>query len=287
VNYSTVSTYTELLRQPVGAPRRRARTNEYESAHQDIFDVYYSGWGDTTLRDQAADLVEEQASLVASRENHVTRDAADAAERLQRMGLLSESIPVVTMVGVHTANGWAALFHGRPTLFIALEYLNDSLGDTILVAHESAHAAHQLLNPALATDTIGERLIGEGIATSISRKIHPSHPESEYFWFDDHHRNWIAECEQASDAIVKTARDHLDQVDERVVERLFSAKNTSSLPPRCGYSLADRLVDHFTEIGGATHREIMTWDSTRMAEYLERGLKAIADMTTSPTKAHG
>lgn len=275
MNESTVASYVALLRQPDGVARRQAWIDQYEAAHQDVFDVYYSSWGDPRLRDQAADAVEEQVPFMASRERQVLQDAAESAEQLRKMGLLTGAVPVVTMVGVHTANGWATLFRGRQTLFIALEYLTDTIGDTILVTHETIHAAHHILNPALPMKTVGERLIGEGLATNISRVVHPGHPESEYFWFDDRRRPWVHECELASERIIETARDSLDQDDDGPDERLFSTGHSDGLPPRSGYWLADQLIKTITETGGLTHRDMMTWEPSEVADRVRQGLETL------------
>lgn len=56
--------------------------------------------------------------------------------------LCRDELDAVFLVGNHTANGWVAEFHGRPSLFVALELLGAPPYDGILVSHEAQHVTH-------------------------------------------------------------------------------------------------------------------------------------------------
>jgi hypothetical protein len=71
------------------------------------------------------------------------------------------------------ANRLNAEFHGRRTLFVALELLGDPPYDGIVISHEALHLAHMHHGAATWPDDVGAYLIQEGVATAASRELHP------------------------------------------------------------------------------------------------------------------
>jgi hypothetical protein len=254
---STVNEYLKLLHYEVVPERLAAWVDLYEAAHPEVFSVYYSAWGDRSRREEAASAVEVQAALVRRREAEMTRTVRVMGERLRHLGLIDDEIPLVMLVGGRSANGWVASYEGAPTLFIALEYLDDSAGDDVLVAHEASHIVHARLNPAFETGTLTGRLVAEGIAVLLSRLLVPEASDSEFFWFDGAHNEWVEDCRAAQhliSAFVREARpgsssDH---------ESLFNLRPSGGIPPRAGYWLAEQMLREH-DATAASIREVMMW----------------------------
>lgn len=265
--------YLALLRHEAGAARTAAWVDEYEAAHPEVFSVYYSAWGDRSSRGEAAALVETQADVVRRRETATSHAVRAVARRLRQLGRIDDDIPLVMLVGGRTANGWVATFDGAPTLFVALEYLDDSPGDTALIAHEASHVVHARLNPTFDTDTLTGRFVAEGIAVVLSRLLVPEASGSQTFWFDGAHADWVEECRRARHRIgevVGNARSG----DSSACESLFSLRPADGIPPRAGYWIAEQIVrEHAATV--ATVRDVMLWTDDESEGFVDRGLSGI------------
>jgi hypothetical protein len=178
-------------------------------------------------------------------------------------GLLEDDLEVVLMVGGRTSNGWVADLGGTVTLFLALEFLGEAPYDAILVAHEAFHVAHGRHGADDWPEDGAASLFQEGIATEISRRIHPGFDDSAYLWFDDAHDDWVRECETLETAIARRALEHLDtSYDDKACRALFTIEHDEhEVPPRAGYWLGDRLVRALLEEHPAS--ELLVWDHAR------------------------
>jgi len=270
---STVPEYLALLRHEAGAARAAAWVDEYEAAHPDVFSVYYSAWGDRSTRNEAAALVETQADAVRRRETATSLAVHAVAGRLRELGLIDDEIPLVMLVGGRSANGWVANFDGAPTLFVALEYLDDSLGDTALVAHEASHVVHARLNPTFDTETLTGRLVAEGIAVVMSRLLVPDASESQTFWFDGAHADWVEGCRRARHRIGEVVRDARSG-DSAARESLFSLRPVDGVPPRAGYWVAAQIVLELAATA-ASLRDVMLWTDGEAEGFVVRGLAGL------------
>ena len=128
---STVAEYQELAKIEDQASRLKAWTTGYEAAHRDVFEVYYRSYSDPRRRNGAVADVARISPLVRGREARAEALARQTEQEFRAQGLLDE-LNVVLLVGNHTANGWIAEFHGRQTMFVALELLGAPPYDSIL-----------------------------------------------------------------------------------------------------------------------------------------------------------
>ncbi len=256
---STVPQYLQLLETPAGPERHTAWVDRYEAAHPEVFTTYYSSWGNPVRRQTAADLVEVHAPMMEGREQRVVTFAAEAGTALCDLGLLdTPDLPVVVLVGVGSSNGWVALHRGLPTLFIALEFLTDSVCDNVLVLHEAVHLARQRLTFPAWPGTVLESLVGEGLAVSLSRLLLPGLSDSAYLWFDREHDDWVNQCRRRRGDIRSWPSRRLDYEDEQTLSELFSAQPGSRLPTRSGYWLAAAVMGDLLA-DGHPPLELMTW----------------------------
>ena len=269
---STVPGYLALADVP-DQLRPAAWTDEYEAAYPEIFEKYYSAWG---LRDRSRAAAEDVADLaprILALEERARELIALTERSFRDDGLLDDDLDVVLLVGGHTSNGWVTELGDTVTLFLALEFLGDPPYDGVLASHEAFHVAHSRHGAGEWPEDGASALFQEGIATAISREIHPGLVDSAYLWFDDAHAGWVRDCEAAEAAIARRALEHLDtSLDEMVVRALFTTRDEErELPPRAGYWLGDRVVRGLLERHPAS--DLLVWDHARVSAALAEDLE--------------
>lgn len=255
---STVAEYQKLTGIEDHASRLEAWTTGYEAAHRDVFDVYYRSYSDPRRRIDAVADVPRISPLVQEREARAEALARQTEQEFRAQGLLDE-LNVVLLVGNHTANGWIEEFHGRPSMFVALELLGAPPYDGMLVSHEALHLAHMHHSAATWPDDVGSHLIQEGIATAASRELHPGLSDSAYLWTDDQHDSWVGECRAAERALAALVLDEMAAPAEAAhVKGLFAPGcQAGTLPSRSGYWLGDLLAQHW--LSQHSLRDVLRW----------------------------
>ncbi len=162
------------------------------------------------------------------------------------MGVPTEPSPLhVLMVGAFTTNSAVGRLGDEVAVFHCLEWFQSADGARALVAHEVAHAWHQLAlqrtGQAVPPDEdLAWMIFSEGLATQASRVAAPGLSEVDYFWYghpevDD----WVKWCEV-----------HGSELDEHMGAALASAEAVETFFGaglvdgrwRVGYHVADRLV---------------------------------------------
>lgn len=269
---STVAEYQALASIEDYADRLKAWTTEYEAAHRDVFDVYYRSYSDPRRRTAAVADVSRISPLVREREARAQALARQTEQDFRAQGLLDE-LDVVLLVGNHTANGWIAEFHGRQSLFVALELLGDPPYDGIVISHEAVHLAHMHHGAATWPDDVGACLIQEGVATAASRDLHPGLSDSGYLWTDDQHDLWVRECREAERVLTAVVLDEMATPAEAPhVRGLFAPDcQASGLPPRSGYWLADLLAQHW--LSQHSLRDVLLWEHTEATDRASNDLR--------------
>ncbi|MGC1283153.1 MAG: hypothetical protein WA895_09495 [Streptosporangiaceae bacterium] len=269
---STVAEYQALASIEDYADRLKAWTTDYEAAHRDVFDVYYRSYSDPRRRTAAVADVSRISPLVREREARAQALARQTEQDFRAQGLLDE-LDVVLLVGNHTANGWIAEFHGRQSLFVALELLGDPPYDAIVISHEALHLAHMHHGAATWPDDVGGCLIQEGVATAASRDLHPGFPDSGYLWTDDRHDLWVRECRDAETALTAVVLHEMATPAEAPhVRGLFAPDcQASGLPPRSGYWLADLLAQHW--LSQHSLRDVLLWEHTEATDRASNDLR--------------
>src|SRR3954453_7126342 len=270
---STVDPYLGLAAIDDDRRQRAAWTETYEAAYRGIFETYYRAWGLRERSLAAAGDVPRLAPTMREVEQQARTLVRHTERAFRAAGLLDDDLDVVLMVGGHTSNGWVTELDGREVLFLALEFLGDPPYDGVLVSHEAFHVAHSRHGAGQGPEDGASALFQEGVATAISREIHPGLADSAYLWFDDAHAGWVRDCETAEIAIVRRALEHLDtSYDELVVRALFTTREEErELPPRAGYWLGDRVV----RVLLARHpsSELLEWEHTTQRAALAEALQ--------------
>ena len=252
--------------------RLQAWTTEYEAAHRDVFDVYYRSYGDPCSRNGAVADVPRISPLVQEWEARAEALARQTEQEFSAQGLLDE-LNVVLLVGNHTANAWMDEFHGRQTMFVALEFWAPRPTTACFSPTEALHLAHMHHGAANWPDDVASHLIQEGLATAATRNRHPGLSDSGYLWNDDHHDSWVRECRAEERALAAVVLDEMaTPADAAHVRGLFGPDcQAGTLPPRLGYWLGDLLAQHW--LSQHNPRDVLGWNHAEATDRASNDLR--------------
>ena len=215
----------------------------YEQTHPEVFEAFYA--------DQ--DIVEGRSAVV--RELTLVRQrAAEGGPFLQRaieelepavrdaMGVAPTPDPIhVLMVGAYSANVLVGRLGDDVAVFHCLEWFQSEEGSRVLVAHEDAHAWHQIvLGTRPSEDDAAWMAFSEGLATQVSRQVVPGRPDADYFWFGhEGFEDWLPWCREHRAELLARFRDEL--ATEGTAQAWFGSGLVEKRW-RLGFFVADELV---------------------------------------------
>jgi hypothetical protein len=171
------------------------------------------------------------------------------AEVLPRCLALLPRFPepdVYLMVGFFSADGFIVEVEGWPAIGIGLERFKDFRLLDVILAHEYCHYARRLALgslPAPDQQTLGQKLLSEGLSVAFSRSVFPQRRLEDLLLMSRRRLNW---CQQNEALLESTARE--DMNSSCLVPLFFgSGKHGEDIPPRTGMYLGYRLVEQVLE----------------------------------------
>lgn len=260
---STVPAYLKL-RDVAPSGLVDAWVDQYEAAHAEIFEAYYSAYGHPNGRASAAAQVGDLAPTIIEREARVRSTLDGAYQDFVARGLMEAEDPldVVLMVGAGHSDAWVKITKGNPVLFVALEMLPEPERDSLLVLHELIHVVHvRALLPLLEAhpsvpDQVGMRVWLEGLAVAATRLLRPGHPDAAYLFAPD--SDWIDQCHAALPTLAAELLPNLTTADTTIGYSLCGVTDDESWPSRAGYWVGDHVVRELLDSGhNLTH--LITW----------------------------
>ena len=239
----TFETYARTAFLDPPALREEHWKERYEGAHTEVFEAFYAGEPDQSGRaalvrelSRVRQLAREAAPIVAAIIEDVEPKVAKALD------ISTKTKPQhVLMVGPHTTNALVGRMHGDVTLFHCLEWFFDEGGTRVLVAHEDAHAWHEVaLGVQPPADDAAWLAFAEGLAIAASRVVVPDRPEEDYFWYGyGGFEEWLPWCREHRDDLLKRFVAALD--DPEASETFFGGGLVDGRW-RVGYYVADEVV---------------------------------------------
>lgn len=218
----------------------------YEGAHPEVFEAFYARMPSRDGRAAlVADLsrvrqrVHEAAPVVAGLVDQVEPAVAGA------MGLPGSPAPGhVLMVGPMSTDALVGRLDGEVTLFHCLEWFTSAEGARILVAHEDAHAYHEMaLGDALPSPPPEDpawTAFSEGLALCVSEAAVPGRPEQDYYWYGhEAFADWLPWCQEHADELLGQFGEAVDEPG--ATERFFGGGLVEGRW-RVGFFVAHRLV---------------------------------------------
>ena len=242
----TLPAFDEFARRSfVDSPvMREQRWREiYEGAHPDVVEAFYGAQGITEGRSA----VVRELTIVRDRVREGAPAVQRAIEELEPavrdvMGVAAGPEPRhVLMVGPYSINVLVGRLGGDVTLFHCLEWFQSEEGSRVLVAHEDAHAWHEItLGHEPPQDDAAWMAFAECMATRVSREVVPGRADLDYFWFGhDGFEDWLPWCQEHRLELMARFRDELD---EPGTTETFFGGGLVEKRWRVGYYVADELV---------------------------------------------
>jgi hypothetical protein len=215
----------------------------YEQTHPEVFEAFYADQG--IVEGRAA--VVRELTLVRQRAAEGGPFLQQAIEELEpavrdAMGVAPTPDPIhVLMVGAYSANVLVGRLGDDVAVFHCLEWFQSEEGSRVLVAHEDAHAWHQIvLGTRPSEDDAAWMAFSEGLATQVSRQVVPGRPDDDYFWFGhEGFEDWLPWCREHRAELLARFRDELDA--EGTAQAWFGSGLVEKRW-RLGFFVADELV---------------------------------------------
>ncbi len=215
---------------------------EYEGAHPDVFEAFYAH---QALPERGNPLTRELSRV----RQQVTEGAAATRKVIEEvepvvaeaLGVPTSPSPVhVLMVGQFNANALIGRLGGEVALFHCLEWFQSEEGTQVLVAHEDAHAWHEIALGEVPPEDPAWMAFSEGMAIQASREVVPGRPEYDYFWYGHAgFEEWLPWCLEHRQQVLDLFRAALD--DPGGGESFFGGGLVEGRW-RLGYFVADQIV---------------------------------------------
>ncbi|MGH2767585.1 MAG: hypothetical protein ACRDIF_01320 [Actinomycetota bacterium] len=213
----------------------------YHSAYPEVFQPYFQQFSKDGLRGVVWEL-----SQVRSR----AKEGAEALPKIieevepkvaELLGLHGLPQPRhVLMVGSLATNASVGRVGGEVAVFHCLEWFQGPGPAKVLVAHEDAHAWHEISLGEPPPGDLAWNAFYEGIAIQASRQVVPDRPEVEYFWYGvAGFENWLPWCREHRDDLLARFAEALD--DPGASEAFFGGGSVEG-KWRVGYFVADQLL---------------------------------------------
>ena len=222
--------------------REQQWVERYEAAHPDVFAAFYAEQGQPERGNplvRELSRVRQQAREGGAATKAVIEEVEPAVARA--LGLPETPSPVhVLMVGRFTANAVVGRLDGEVALFHCLEWFRSEEGSRVLVAHEDAHAWHEIALGDSPPDDPAWTAFSEGMAIHTSRTVVPGRAEEDYFWYGHPgFEDWLPWCTEHRGEVMTLFASSLDDPD--ATENFFGGGLVEGRW-RVGYFVADELV---------------------------------------------
>ncbi len=222
--------------------REQQWVERYEGSHADVFQAFYEQAGhpepgNPLVRELSR--VRKQAEEGGAATRAVIEELEPAVA--EALGLPPEPSPLhVLIVGRFTTNALVGRLDDEVALFHCLEWFQSPESTQVVVAHEDAHAWHQMSLRRTTPDDPAWTAFSEGLAIQVSRSVVPGRAQEDYFWYGHTgFEDWLPWCREHRDELVELFAASLDEPD--ATERFFGGGLVENRW-RVGYFVADELV---------------------------------------------
>lgn len=218
---------------------------QYEGAHPEVFEAFYAQQGQP---DRGNPLVRELSRVrqQAAEGAEATRNVIEEVEPAvaQALGLPASPSPVhVLMVGQFNANAAVGRLEGEVALFHCLEWFQSEESSRVLVAHEDAHAWHEIALGVAPPEDPAWMAFSEGMAIQASREVVPGRPDYDYFWYGHAgFEDWLPWCQEHRQQVFELFAAAVDGPDPGEATESFFGGGLVEGRWRLGYFVADELV---------------------------------------------
>ncbi|CAN5624789.1 hypothetical protein BH20ACT2_BH20ACT2_20770 [soil metagenome] len=230
-----------FLESPVS--RERLWTEQYEAPLSEVFEAFYARSADQRGRSALVRELSDVRTRV-SEAAPVVRAAIEEVEPRVRglLGVADEPAPLhVLMVGPYSTNAIVGALGDDVAVFHCLEWYHPDQATAVLVAHEDAHAWHEIARggPGPEKDAAWVAF-SEGLAIHAARQAAPDRPDDDYYWYGHGgFETWLPWCQEHRDDLLERFAADIDGPD--AVETWFGS-GLVDRHWRVGQFVADLLV---------------------------------------------
>ncbi|MGH2773740.1 MAG: hypothetical protein ACRDIU_11475 [Actinomycetota bacterium] len=222
--------------------RQQLHQEIYQAAHPEVFEAFFA--------EQPAT---EGLHALARELSKVRRRIDDAAAAMpglireidpgvkEALGVESDREPLhVLMVGTFSTNAFVRKLGDDIAVFHCLEWWSGPQPTKVLIAHESAHAWHQIKMGKNPPPDIAWTAFYEGLGVRASREVVPEADENEYFWYGvPGFEDWLDACRNIEPELLKLFSEALGSKEGS--EAFFGSGLVHKLW-RSGFYIADLLL---------------------------------------------
>jgi len=173
-------------------------------------------------------------------ETDVAELAEEVVARCQSVVPLSPQPEVYYLVGFFSPDGFTFEVEGRWAIGIGLERFGSLRLLPIMLAHEYAHCCRRALR---SPRTLGERMVDEGFAVELSRRVFPERAREDHLLMRP---GQVAAAQEYEGRLWEAVEPFLDSYDEGVIARLlYGQAKKGRWASRAGVYLGWRTVSEF------------------------------------------
>jgi hypothetical protein len=169
-----------------------------------------------------------------------------AEEALHRCQLALPLYPeplVYLFVGFFSADGVTLEVEGSPSIALGMERFQDFKDLPLLVSHEYCHCAQRALLKDFfppGNRTLFFAIVAEGLAVLFTEVVYPEIPLHRHLFLTPERLQW---CSENQEVLLELAG--ADLTEKKLVPILFGPGDAKAgLPPRAGYFVASRMLEH-------------------------------------------
>ncbi|MEX0652229.1 MAG: DUF2268 domain-containing putative Zn-dependent protease [Candidatus Paceibacterota bacterium] len=234
--------------------------SEYENSYPELFEHYFTYWGDRDSFKGALTETETRERVVL-----IKKHLAVIEQKLNNFGFNVALLEVILFVGQGWTNGHAFKHDSTFKVFLPVEAYQSDTQVLTFVPHEIIHALHYQKQPDFYFKNKEEKerfsrlLITEGLATLLTKKI-MGLSEKEALWADyldsEDLEWWMRECEKWGDGLYKFAISNFKKSSDSLM--FYTADKNDIFKYRAGYYIGMKILEKMIDNKGVRDIDLLT-----------------------------
>ncbi|MDQ6781853.1 MAG: hypothetical protein M3063_00065 [Actinomycetota bacterium] len=216
--------------------------DNYEKHYPEVFEAFHAVAPSTDGRNALVQDLSRVRKLAATAAPIMTAIINEMEPTVADILGVTGSAPPrhVLLVGSLSTSAVVGRLEGEVALFHCLEWFSTAEGARVLVAHEDAHALHEIALGQPAPSDAAWMAFYEGLAIQASKAAVGGRDEEDYFWYGyEGFGEWLPWCREHHELLRERFRASID--DSETSETFFGSGLIEG-QWRTGFFLADALV---------------------------------------------
>ncbi|KEK23114.1 DUF2268 domain-containing putative Zn-dependent protease [Bacillus gaemokensis] len=235
-----IKDYKELYLKP--------HQNELEDLHFDPKGFLNEANSLSRISELGKDYFQEMVLEIENTIDYEAKIVSITEDILKKLHNTTVEQEVFVIVGLECMNIYSVEYKDKIVTVICLEFVQGSLeGLKLLLSHECHHWIRQLFfTYNLFEDSIGERIITEGLASCFTEELVPGHSICDYCFVPESTVEWTLEnISQLDHLILQNVKE--DTLTSSLFSRTPEKQLIANMPPRVGYVYGYLKVKDYKE----------------------------------------